>query len=188
MSEQNTDTTDTPEPSKPKIEFTPEQHTEINRIVAARTAEAAEKAAEARQAEIDTYLAAEAEQVQRAELEEVERLRLEADEAKAAAAAAEQARDASAREAAAVTALFRASVDPAVIGDALRLIDVAADDLDAEVAALSERLPAMFSGNQPPAPAGAGSVNPRNDQRVPSGKSARERALDRAQNMGMKVV
>lgn len=129
----------------PKVEFTAEQHAEINRIVAARTAEAARKAADARQADIDAYLAAEKAKTDRAAMDEADRLRAETAEATARAEAAEAVAAATTAKATATTALLAAGFAAGTLDDALRLIDPASADLPGDIKALAERLPALLA-------------------------------------------
>lgn len=171
----------------PKVEFTPEQHEEINRIVAARTSEAARKAAADRQAEIDAYLAAQKAEAEKAEMAEIDRLKAEQAEAAARAEAAEQARLATEQRAAALTALHAANVDPNKIDYALRLIDTAADDITTEVKTLADNLPALFQ-TPPPAPPGPPSLNPGgNDQRHAGGRTFEERGRDALAAAGIHI-
>ena len=162
-----------------KVEFTAEQHAEMNRIVQAREAEAARKAARDKQAEIDAYLAAEKATEDRSKLDDNARLAAELADAKAAAAAAQKEAAAARTRVDATSALLTAGCQPDHIDDALKLIDVEGD-LAAEATALATRLPALFTpttgDTKPP-----NGVTPPKPPARPGGdtKTAAERAKER---------
>lgn len=156
MAENDPETTTPPAPANPpaKVEFTPEQHEEINRIVAKHTAETERKAKAAEREQIETYLAAQKAEADRAEMEEIDRLKAERDEALTAAEQAKAKAKATEQNAAATTALLAAGVKTDNVTHAIRLLDLDAEDLDAEVTKLKETLPALFADadTTPPAP------------------------------------
>ncbi len=170
----------------PKVTFTPEQHDEINRIVTARSAEAARKAAKAREDEIDTYLAEQKTTADREKLDEVERLKAEKADAEARATEATASAARVALDQRKTTLLVGARVDGGFLTDAMRLLDVTSDDDDtaaaAKVTALVERLPALFGASEgtgtPPAPPKA-PTPPGHKPSTGGGQSAKERAAAR---------
>lgn len=90
---------------------------------------------------------------------ELDKARQAQAQAEAKATAAEQAAARLTAETAAKDALLAAKVRPEHIARALRLIDPGSDDLDGEITALAEDLPALFTtddgtGTPPPPPAG----------------------------------
>ena len=141
-----------PNPPAPKVEFTPEQHDEINRIVARNNAETERRVRQAVTGEFESYLGAEKDKADRADMAEIDRLKVERDEAQANAAEAQALAASIAATSTATTALLTAGIKPANVTDAIRLIDVNATDLPAEITALKDRLPDLFTGDTPPAP------------------------------------
>lgn len=138
-----------------KVEFTAEQHAEMNRIVQAREAEAARKAARDAKAEVDTYLAEQKAIEDRSKLDDNARLAAELADAKAKAAAAEQQAAAVQAKADTVAALLAANFDPKFIDDACKLLG---DGDQAEaIKALAEKHPTFLTtgtdeGTPPPPP------------------------------------
>lgn len=168
------------EPVQPvKVEFTAEQHAEMNRIIQARTAEEARKVVRDERARTDAYLADEKAKQDLAQLDGIEKANAET------AAAVKRATDAEDRAAKiearsnATAALITAKVDPKALADALRLIDTSADDLDAEVKALSERLPALFTTADPGAPAPKFGIDPPRNPPAGGGKTGVSAGADR---------
>src|SRR5690606_39667643 len=83
-------------------------------------------------------------------------------------------------QATATTALLAANLPAKHVADAIRLIDVGAEDIEAEIASLAERMPALFEpvgAATPPPPAGV--TPPRPPAGTGGGKSAKERAAER---------
>ena len=162
-----------------KVEFTAEQHAEINRIRLAAEAEAARKATRDAKAEIDAYLAAEKATQERSKLDDNARLAAELADAKAAAAAATAEAAKVTARANATTALLAAGCQPAHIDDAIRLIDVDGD-IATEATALATRLPALFTPTADGTPPPAGVTPPRPPATHGGGtKTAAERAKER---------
>ncbi|MFV0496067.1 hypothetical protein [Mycobacterium sp.] len=161
-----------------KVEFTAEQHEEINRIVARNNAETERKARRTEREEINAYLTDEKNRIDRAELDEIDRLKEENTELSLRVKEAEVAAKTTAARSKATSALLGANLQPGNLDDALRLIDLDAENLEDEAKALAERLPALFADNTPPpsapsphtSPAGRGGSNE---------KSAQERARER---------
>jgi ABC-type Na+ efflux pump permease subunit len=141
----------------PKVEFTQEQHDEINRIVARANAETERKAKAAERDQINAYLNEQAEQAQRAEMAEIDRLKVELEEAKAAAATANATLTEHQRRDTATTALLAAGVKAENVTHAVRLLDLSDDltdeTLTAAVEALKTSLPALFAETETPPPA-----------------------------------
>ncbi len=169
----------------PKVTFTPEQHDEINRIVTARSAEAARKAAKEREGEIEAYLAEQKTTADREKLDEVERLKAEKADAEARAIEATASAARVTLDQRKTALLVGARVDGGFLTDAMRLLDVTTDDDDtaaaAKVTALVERLPALFGvgtagGTPPPTPP---PTPPGHKQSTGGGQSAKERAAAR---------
>lgn len=177
-------TSETETEETPSVEFTAEQHEQINAIVARRTREAAEKAAKEREDAINAYLAEQAEEANRAEMAEIDRVKAQLADAETAAEKAKADREASEKLAQVTSALYRANVNVDVLDDAIRLVDTTVEDVNVEVDALKQRLPALFTDKTVP-PAPHTSLNPGNDKRTPGGKTAVERARERATAMGI---
>lgn len=137
-----------------KVEFTAEQHAEMNRIVQAREAEAARKAARDKQAEVDTYLAEQKAIEDRSKLDDNARLAAELADAQAKTAAAEKKATDLEAKTNTVNALLAANFDPKHIDDAFKLLG---DGDQAEaIKALAEKHPTFLTaagtGATPPPP------------------------------------
>lgn len=142
-----------PTPPAP-VQFTPEQQAAIDQIVQGRVAQASRTAAATKEQELKDYLAEQKRIADLADADEITQAKAAQAAAEATAAKATAEAAATLAKANATTALVTAGVQPAVIDDALRLIDPAADDLPNEIEALKGRLPALFT------PAGEGTPPP----------------------------
>jgi hypothetical protein len=179
-----------PNPPAPKVEFTPEQHDEINRIVARNNAETERRVRQAVTGEFESYLGAEKDKADRADMAEIDRLKVERDEAtkKAteAAALAEQTR----RTATATTALIASGIKPDAITHALRMLDLDVDDLSdenvaAQIKALQDTLPSLFAGGDTPPAPHLQPVGPRKP--APGPATAEERGRSYLQAAGIPI-
>ncbi len=175
------------EPEPPaKVEFTAEQHAEINRIVQARTAEEARKAAAAKQTEIDTYLADEKTKQDLAQLEGIEKANAEAVAAAKRAEAAEARAAKLEADTAAKDALIVAGANPKTIKDALLLLGDG--NLDTTVPALVERLPALFTTDDgAPKPLTPGITPPKAPKPSSGGTSMAELGQEALRSAGIRV-
>ena len=112
---------------------------------------------------------------------EIDKARKAQTEAEAAAAQAIARAATIEAQATATTALLAANLSPSYIADAIRLIDVTAEDMGAEIAALADRMPALFAPDTGPAapklPTGV--TPPKPPAGTGGGLSAKERAAER---------
>lgn len=139
-------------PPAPPVQFTPEQQAQVDQIVQGRVAQAQRTAAAAKEQELKDYLAEQKRIADLADADEVTQAKAAQAAAEAAAAKATAEAAATLAQANATTALVAAGAQPDVIADALRLIDVTAEDLPAEIEALKVRLPALFTPTDDGAP------------------------------------